>query len=150
EGRRTQPRPRHEHGPDRQLHQPGAHLAMASDRVAGYAAAIHEVARAEGVLDAVADELFQVAQVIAGSDGLRQTLSDQAVPAEKRQAVVEDLLGPRAHPLTTALVSFVVAAGRARDLPDIVTQLVERAAEEREHVVAEVRSAVPLDAEQRG
>ena len=122
---------------------------MAPDRVDGYASAIYEVARAEGALDAVSDELFQVAQVVAGSDELRQALSDQSVPPEKRQAVVEDLLGARAHPLTTALVSFVVGAGRARDLPEIAERLVRRAAAERDHVVAEVRTAVPLDDEQR-
>ena len=122
---------------------------MAGDRVDGYASAIYEVAQAEGVLDAVADELFQMAQVVAGSDELRQALSDQSVPPEKRQALVEDLLGSRAHPLTTALVAFVAGAGRARDLPEIVHRLVERAAAERKHEVAEVRSAVPLTKEQQ-
>jgi F-type H+-transporting ATPase subunit delta len=63
--------------------------------------------------------------------------------------VVEDLLGERAHPLTTALVSFVVGAGRARDLPAIIDKLVARAATERNREVAEVRSAVPLDDDQR-
>ena len=67
----------------------------------------------------------------------------------RRQAIVEDLLGPRALPLSTSLISFIVAAGRARDLPAIVGQLVDKAAAEREHVVAEVRSAVELTPEQQ-
>ena len=48
-----------------------------------------------------------------------------------------------------ALVSFVVAAGRSRDLPAIIDRLVERAAQERQEVVAEVRTAIPLDDERR-
>jgi F-type H+-transporting ATPase subunit delta len=43
----------------------------------------------------------------------------------------------------------VVAAGRSRNLPDIIDRLVARAAEERQEVVAEVRSAIPLDEDRR-
>jgi len=120
-----------------------------TDRVDGYAGAIFEVARAEGSLDTVSDELFRFAQVLQGSDQLRQTLTDQTLPPDKRQAIVEDLLGPRASPLTVQLISFVVGAGRARELPEIIERLVQRAAAEREHEVAEVRTAVDLDDEQR-
>lgn len=120
-----------------------------TDRVGGYATAILEVAQAEGVLARVENELFDLSHVLEGSDTLRQALSDPAIPAEKRQAIVEDLLGTRALPLTTALVSFVVGAGRARDLPGIIALVVERAASKRQHVVAEVRSSTPLSADQR-
>ena len=116
-----------------------------SDRIDGYAAAIFEVAKAEGVLDEVEDELFRFGRVLEGSDELRQTLTDASFPAERRQAIVEDLLGQRAHPLTMNLVAFIVGAGRARDLPGIIDRVVKRAAEERKHVVAEVTSAIPLD-----
>ena len=114
-----------------------------------YANAIFEVARAEGRLDEVTDELFRFARTFEGSDELHEALTNQALPAERRQAVVEDLLGGRAEPATVNLVSFVVGAGRARDLPGIVAVLVERAAAERQHVVAEVRCALPLDEEHR-
>ena len=121
-----------------------------ADRVEGYANAIFEVAKAEGVLERVGDELFNVSRVLDGSDELRKTLTDAAIPAERRQAIVEDLLGEqRVHPLTTALVSFVVGAGRGRDLSEMINRMVERSAAERAHVVAEVRSAVPLDDDQR-
>jgi len=122
---------------------------MDTDQVNGYAAALFEVARAEGVLPKVEEELFNLSHVLAGSDELRSTLTDAAIPAERRVAIVEDLLGNRATPVTTGLVSFVVGAGRARDLPAIISSLVERAAADRKHAVAEVRSAVPLDAVQQ-
>jgi F-type H+-transporting ATPase subunit delta len=123
---------------------------MAADRAEGYANAIFEVAKAEDVLDRVGDELFNISHVLESSEELRKTLTDSAIPPERRQGIVEDLLGQRrVHPLTTALVSFMVAAGRGRDLPEIISRLVERAAAERAHVVAEVRSAVPLDDDQR-
>jgi F-type H+-transporting ATPase subunit delta len=43
---------------------------------------------------------------------------------------------------------MLVAAGQAAELPQIVDRFVELAAAEREHEVAEVRSAIPLDTAQ--
>lgn len=120
-----------------------------ADRIDAYAAALFEVARAEGSLETVEEELFRVARTIEGSDELRSTLTDRAVPVEMRQGIVEDLLGSRASSVTTALVSFVVGSGRSKDLPAIIDKLVERAAEERSQAVAEVRSAIPLDDDQK-
>ena len=119
------------------------------DRVDGYAAALFEVARVEGSLSAVEDELFRFARTLESSDELRTTLTDAAIPVERRLGIINDLLGERASPVTTNLISFVVGAGRSRDLPAIIDRLVERAASERERVVAEVRSAIPLSDEQR-
>jgi F-type H+-transporting ATPase subunit delta len=122
---------------------------MAEDRIEGYATALFEVARAEGVLPKVEEELFSLSHLLAGNDELRTTLADPAIPGERRQAIIEEIIGSRATPITTLLVSFVVSAGRARDLPAIISNLVERAAADRRHAVAEVRSAVPLDDDQR-
>ena len=120
-----------------------------SDRVDAYALAMLTVAQAEGVVERVEDELFKVARSFEASDALRSTLTDPAIPVERRAGVVEELLGKRAHPLTTAITSFVVGAGRAHDLPAIVDAFVARAAEARAEAVAEVRTAYPLDAEQQ-
>jgi F-type H+-transporting ATPase subunit delta len=46
-------------------------------------------------------------------------------------------------------VSFLVEAGRARDIGKIADGVVALAAEQREQAVAEVRSAVPLNDAQR-
>lgn len=122
---------------------------MDEQRVDGYATAMFEVARVEGSLDEVEDELFRFARTLEGNDQLRSVLTDDAVPAERRRAVVADLLGDRASPVTANLVSLVVGAGRARELPAIIDRLVQRAAAEHDKVVAEVRSAVALDEDQR-
>jgi F-type H+-transporting ATPase subunit delta len=118
----------------------------AQDRTDGYAAALVEVARAEGSLPQVENELFSFARSFEGSNELREALTDLSLPADRKAAIVEQLLGPKASPLTTSLVNFVVGAGRARELPQIIDRVVERAAAERKHAVAEVRSAIELDA----
>ena len=122
---------------------------MAESRVAGYAEALFAVAKAEGDLALVEDELFRFAQALQSNEELRSTLADQGVPAARRQQVTEDLLGGKATATTTALVSMVVGAGRAAELPAIVDALVERSAASRNKAVATVRSAVDLTNEQR-
>jgi len=120
------------------------------EQIDGYAAALFEVARAEGALEVVEDELFKLSDVLAQSDELRATLTDPDIPTDKRQDIVQSLLAMgKTTPITTSLVSFVVGAGHARELPAIISTLVERAASSRQHSVAEVRSAVPLDEDQR-
>jgi F-type H+-transporting ATPase subunit delta len=119
-----------------------------TDRVEAYANALLEVARVEGNLAEVEDELFRFARTFESSDELRMALSDPALPADRRVAVVEELLGGKALRTSVALSSFVVAAGRAGELPDIVDRFVELAAAEQRRAVAEVRSAVPLSGEQ--
>jgi F-type H+-transporting ATPase subunit delta len=115
----------------------------------GYARALFEVARAEGTLDEVEDELFRFARSYESSDALRNALTDDMVPAGKRQAIVEDLLGGKATATTVQLVSMVVGSGRGRDLPAIIDKLVQRAASSKNLEVAEVRTAVPLTDDQQ-
>ncbi len=119
---------------------------MAADpRIDGYAAAILEVAKAEGELARVGDELFRIARAFESSLELREAMTDPRLPVERKKAVVDDLLGDRTSPLAVNLVNFVVGVGMAGDLPAIADKLAERAASERNKAIAEVRSAVELD-----
>lgn len=117
--------------------------------IEGYARALFEVARAEGTLDEVEDELFRFARSYESSDALRNALTDEHVPAEKRQAIVEDLLGGKTTTTTIQLVSMVVGSGRSRDIPAIVDSLVARASSAKQLDVAEVRTAVALTDDQQ-
>jgi F-type H+-transporting ATPase subunit delta len=117
-------------------------------RVTHYASALFEIAKAEGSLETVEDELFKVARTIEGSEELRTTLGDPAIPLERRIGVVQDVFRS-AHPTTLALLSFVVSTGRTRDLTAIIDALVQKAAEERKEAVAEVRTAMELDDEHK-
>jgi F-type H+-transporting ATPase subunit delta len=117
----------------------------ADDRIDGYAAAILELAKAEGELERIGDELFRIARAFESSNELREALTDPRLAAERKKAVVDDLLGGKSSPLAVNLVNFVVGLGRASDLPAIADRLAERAAAARNKVIAEVRSASELD-----
>ena len=122
---------------------------MTDDRTHAYAEALLAVARSEGNLAEVEDELFRFARLLEANDDLRTTLTDAHLPSSRRQQIVEDLLGGRADPTTTALVSMVVGTGRSRDLPSIIDELVRLSAAEGDKEVAEVRSAVELTDDQK-
>jgi F-type H+-transporting ATPase subunit delta len=122
---------------------------MSDNLIEGYARGLFEIARAEGTLDEVEDELFRFARSFESSDQLRSALSDELIPPAKRQSIIEDLLGSKATGTTTQLISMIVGSGRVRDLPAIVDNLVERASKAKNLEVAEVRTAVALTADQQ-
>jgi F-type H+-transporting ATPase subunit delta len=122
---------------------------MNDPRIEGYARALFEVARADGTLDEVEDELFRFARSYESSEGLRSALADENIPAAKRQAIVEDLLGSTATSTTVQLISMVVGSGRSGDLVPIIDALVQRASAAKNLEVAEVRSAVALTEDQQ-
>jgi F-type H+-transporting ATPase subunit delta len=115
------------------------------DRIVGYANGILELARAEGDVERVENELFEIAQALDKSAELRSSLTDPQLPIERKQAVIEDLLGGRATPLTVGLIQLIISQGRISELPEMARAVAERAAETRSKVLAEVRSAIPLD-----
>ena len=120
-----------------------------ADRVDVYARALLDIVSAEGHLDEVEDELFRFARIVEGNDDLRMTLANPGLPLDRRAAIVDELLDNRALAITKSIAAFIVGIGRGHDLPTIVDRFVALAAEGREHAVAEVRSAVPLDDSQR-
>lgn len=122
---------------------------MSTERDKAYASAIAAVASAEGEFGPVQDELFNLARTLGGSQELQSTLSDAQIPAERRQQIVEDLLEGRVSKTTRAVVSMVVAAGRARDLEAIADALVAIGAAEGGKEVAVVRAAIDLTDDQK-
>ncbi|HET9249887.1 MAG TPA: ATP synthase F1 subunit delta [Actinomycetota bacterium] len=113
--------------------------------VRSYAEALFRVADAEGELDAVERQLFAFVQLVEREARVRDALADPALPTENKRRLIADSLGERANPLAVNLLGFLVEQGRAREIGRIVETLAEVAAATREHAVAEVRSAVPLD-----
>jgi F-type H+-transporting ATPase subunit delta len=116
-----------------------------AERTAGYAAAIYELATAEGDLARVEAELSSIARAIEGSADLRSTLTDPALPLDRKRAVIDDLLGGRASRTTATVIGMVAGLNRMGELADISKRLAERSAASVGKKVAEVRSAVELD-----
>ena len=122
---------------------------VSDDVVHGYAEALFRVVRAEGELDRVEDELYRFGKLLQSNHELKQALSDPGLDKSQRTKVLEELLEDKVSPHTLGLLGFIVGQGRARQLPQILDEVSSIAAEARKAVVAEVRSAVPLDNKQR-
>jgi F-type H+-transporting ATPase subunit delta len=117
--------------------------------VEGYAQALFAVAQAEGTLEDVEEELYRFAKALEKEGRLREALTDPGLPSERKKALLEEILGSKAARHTVNLLGFLVDQGRAKALPRIVDALAEMAAGRNQKVVAEVRTAVPLDGERR-
>ncbi|MEY2627645.1 MAG: synthase subunit delta [Actinomycetota bacterium] len=121
---------------------------MSEARIDAYARALVEIAAAEGNLATVEKELFAVARAVESNEQLRSTLNDESVPAARRQAIVEALLGSASN-TSAQFIGLVIGSGRGRDLPAIIDKVVKRASSAQNKEVAEVRSAVALTADQQ-
>lgn len=124
-------------------------MPATAERVSGYARGLLAVARAEGDQPAVEQDLAMVAETLRNSIKLRETLADAHIDLERRLAIVEELLSGSARPATAALVSMIVAAGRAAEMIEIIDETLEQAAAGRGKRIARVRSAVSLTQDQQ-
>lgn len=115
----------------------------------GYARALYEIATAEGDVERVADELFRTARALEIEHDLQRALTDISIPFAGKEQLLQDLLGATASPHTLNALRFVISQGKARDLVEIADELSRMVAEESNKQVAEIRSAVSLDAGQK-
>jgi F-type H+-transporting ATPase subunit delta len=106
-------------------------------------------ADAAGDLDRVEDDLFRFGAVVEGSSELRSALTDPVVPLDRKRALVDDLIGGKANPRAVGLIELALDLQEGRELDRRCRELAEMAAERRNRVVADVRTAVPLDSERQ-
>ena len=97
-----------------------------TEKVEEYAAGLAKLAEAEGELNRVADELYQLGRTVESSDQLRSTLSDRTIPASRRIGILEYLLGASASPVTINLVSMLVD-GRGSHIGPTADELIRQA-----------------------
>jgi F-type H+-transporting ATPase subunit delta len=124
-------------------------VAERHEVVRGYAEALLAVAEAEGELDATLDQLYASGKALGTQGRLLEALVDPLLPVDNKKELIADVLGERANPNAVHALGFLVEQGRGRELAAIVEEVARLAAERRQHALAEVRSAVPLDDAQR-
>jgi F-type H+-transporting ATPase subunit delta len=111
--------------------------------------ALFVAAEQAGNLDDVEDQLFRFARIVDGEPQLWTALSDQGLPVQRRIEVVHALLDGKVDPVTLRLVDRAVGHPRGRIVDEAVGRLAELAAARQARYIAEVRTAVPLTAQQR-
>lgn len=124
-------------------------MTKREELIQGYAESLFSAAQAEGDTARLEEQFFALAKALATEAKVRDALGDTALPVANKRKLLEGLLGARASAKAGPLLGFVLEQGRARELPAILERFVEVAAASRDEVLAEVRSAVPLDGKQQ-
>ncbi|MBA8795544.1 F-type H+-transporting ATPase subunit delta [Friedmanniella endophytica] len=124
----------------------GRHLADTIERQ-GVRAQLR-IAEAGGGLDSVEDELFRFGRVVDGDPALRAAITDRTASIERREGLVDSLLGGKVGGATVLLAKRAIRA-RERNFAWTLESYVQLAAEMRDRTIAVVRVARPLTGEQR-
>ncbi len=111
-----------------------------------YLGILSEILAAEqdGQLDELEDELFRFARLVDSEEALLRALTDRAAPPDRRAGLVRTLLDGKAQPPTVRLVEHAVIAPRGLTLARALESYSKIAAGWRNHLVATIYTAIPL------
>ncbi|HEY2550368.1 MAG TPA: F0F1 ATP synthase subunit delta [Streptosporangiaceae bacterium] len=110
---------------------------------------IVEQAGQDGQMDDLEDELFRFGRVVSAQSQLRISLSNPFIQADRKRALIGDLLDGKVTPPTLRLVTEAAVRPRGRSLDQSLESYADLIAERRQRLVAEVHVAVRLTDEQR-
>lgn len=105
-------------------------------------------AETAGVLPEVEDELFRFSRIVDGHPALAAALADETASAERRSALIDQLLEGKARPATVRLAQLAVSGFGGRAFEAALARLLELAAARRGRSVVRVRVAAPMTEQQ--
>lgn len=94
-------------------------------------------------------ELFSVSRLVADNADLELALGSRLGGGEGKAALVQKLVGPSVHPATALIVTSLVRQPRGRRVRRLLSRAMRVVSEQRDRIVATVRTAAPLSASQR-
>jgi F-type H+-transporting ATPase subunit delta len=113
-----------------------------------YAEAAFQTGRADGTLDAWERDMATLGGTLRHAE-LRTLLQHPAVPFPEKEKVLRKVLGRGVAPAAVNLVLLMVRRGRPGAIDRMIARFAELLRRERGIVLAEVRTALPLDDVQR-
>ena len=113
-----------------------------------YAEAAFQIGRADGTLDAWESGLAAMQELLANQE-LRRMLEHPVVPFASKEKLLRRVAGERARDEVISLVLLMIRRGRPRAIQRMIGHFTELLRTERGIVLAEVRTAMPLEDEQR-
>jgi F-type H+-transporting ATPase subunit delta len=113
-----------------------------------YAGAIFDLAIKQNTLDRTLEDVKGIAQLFAIRK-LSYLLREPHIPAKRKETAIRQSLADRVLPTSLNLALLVVQRELVEAMPNIATELEKRVLDYRNQAVAEVTTAVPLDAAQQ-
>ncbi len=115
---------------------------------ARYARALFDVALQEGTLERADNDLTTLEALFERHADLRRVLTNPAIPAARKRAILQELLPRLALSTPVAKIVLLLAdRDRLSLFPDLLAVFRERFMEHQQVVQAEVTTAAPLTAE---
>jgi len=116
-----------------------------------YARALFDVATKEADVKKAGEELGAFARLVDGNEMLSRSLTNPAIPVQRKRAVVEQLLARAAlSPVVSRLLLMLADRDRLGLLPDMAAAYEARLMENAQVVRAQITTAVELPAGQVG
>lgn len=121
-----------------------------ADALEGFAVeSVIASAEVNGRADRVSDELFRFERIVAANPDLRTAITDTSAPADKRAALVDQLVGGKVSDEAAYLAHKSVTASRGRRFDRTITEYLDTAARRRDQQTATVTTAVPIGEAER-
>ena len=123
---------------------------MKDIRVAGrYAAALFGVARRDGILDAVEQDLTLISRFLADVPYLRAVLMQPLVSVSRKNIVVDEAFGDRVTASSLNFLKLLIRKRREDLISECIREFRALLAEHTNTVDAEAWSAIPMTLEQQ-
>lgn len=123
---------------------------MSGIRIASrYAKSLLDLCIEKGQLDAAQADMVMLKGIMDESRDLRLMLSSPVVKADKKIDILQKLFDGKLNAITMAFITLLTRKGREGYLPEIITSFLNQLRKHQGITVAEVTSAVALDAGSR-
>jgi len=120
---------------------------MSGIRIASrYAKSLLDLCIEQGQLDAAKTDMVMLKGIMDESRDLRMMLSSPVVKADKKVDILHKLFDGKLSAITMGFITLLTRKGREGYLPEIVTSFLNQLRKHQGITVAEVTSAVALDA----
>ena len=110
-----------------------------------YAQALFELGRDQGELEALADELDELGELLVGQPALRELIASPAIARQERAGLIQRLFQGQVSPTMYRFLQVVTRKGRLGSLPGIVQAFSDLMTDHRGLVEVDVFVAQRLD-----
>jgi F-type H+-transporting ATPase subunit delta len=118
---------------------------MHSPRLAArYAKSVIDLSIERSELETVYADMQYLQQLTKGSRDLVNMLRSPVVPATKKQAVMEAIVGGKVSTLTISFINLLITKGREGELPEVINAFIKQYKEKKGIHIVKLTTATPI------
>ncbi|HEV8507314.1 MAG TPA: ATP synthase F1 subunit delta [Chitinophagaceae bacterium] len=118
---------------------------MPNPRLASrYAKSLMDLALEKGELEKVFADMEWLQQVIKGSRDFTNLLRSPIIKADKKEKIVETIIGSRVTHITSLFIRLLIGKGRESNLPEIITSFISQYKKHKHIYPVKLTTASPI------